>query len=54
MQLRNLGAKNIEVGVGCGVGFGHGFGVGMPYLFIICINSLPNVSPFCDFYVITF
>jgi len=32
MQLRKLGAKNIELGVGCGVGFGHGFGVGMPYI----------------------
>ncbi|TKY70783.1 hypothetical protein E2542_SST07076 [Spatholobus suberectus] len=28
-SLRNLGAKNIEVGVGCGVGFGHGFGAGL-------------------------
>lgn len=29
VQLRKVGAKNIEAGIGCGVGFGHGFGVGM-------------------------
>lgn len=55
IQLRKLGARNIEVGVGCGVGFGHGFGAGMPYVFQYISQffaKLYNVPAFCDFYVI--
>ena len=44
LQLRKLGAKNIEAGIGCGVGFGHGFGVGMFEEEMCCLSFMHDVD----------
>ena len=44
LQLRKLGAKNIEAGIGCGVGFGHGFGVGTFEEEMCCLSFMHDVD----------
>lgn len=56
VQLRKVGAKNIEAGIGCGVGFGHGFGVGMSSYFLrgeSIIYSVSHIFTWSDFHIFT-